>query len=413
MNNLKAIFASTHGLIIGALVIGVLTGFHGGDFAHSSAETISTIYINFLKLVSTPLIFLSICSTLSSISGFAELRTLGTRVLSYTVLTTLIAAIIGLLLFLLVQPSMGAPSESIMANVAAPMGSYKTFFIGLFPSNFVEAFLQNNVISIMLIAFLTGFATLTLQGEQRQFMTKLFSSLFSVTIKITEFILKFIPLAVFAFVCLFVKEHATGMALGSLGGYFFTVLGANLLQAFLVLPLLLYFKGYSPVKVAKGYMPALTLAFFTKSSNAALPTTIRCAQKNLGISQKISNFSLPLCVTCNMNACAAFILITFLFVATSNGITFTAVELIMWVFLATLAAIGNAGVPMGCYFLTTAFLAAMDVPLNIMGLILPLYAFLDMVETAVNVWSDGVITAVAEKDLNGGVVEAMPAKNVA
>lgn len=151
--------------------------------------------------------------------------------------------------------------------------------------------------------------------------------------------------------------------------------------------------------IAKGYMPALTIAFFSKSSNAALPTTLRCAQQNLGISKRVSNFSLPLCVTCNMNACAAFILITVLFVATSNGMTFSAVELGAWVFLATLAAIGNAGVPMGCYFLSTAFLTAMDIPLNIMGLILPLYALLDMVETAVNVWSDGVITAAAEKDL--------------
>ncbi len=394
----KSFLTSAHFLIVVALGLGIFAGLLGGDMTHAVCQNISTIYINFLKLVSTPLIFLSICSTLSGISGFREVRTLGTRVMGYTVVTTLVAAAIGLGLYLLIHPVL--PIGNIPENFADPIqGSYKNFLMGIFPDNFVEAFLKNNVIAIMLIAFLTGFATLSLEEEKRAFLKNLFSSLFDVVIKMTEFILKFIPLAVFAFVALFVKDQVEGLELGALGGYFITILGANLIQAVIVLPLLLKFKGYSPLSVLRGYMPALTIAFFSKSSNAALPTTLRCAQQNLGISKRVSNFSLPLCVTCNMNACAAFILITVLFVATSNGMTFSAVELIAWVFLATLAAIGNAGVPMGCYFLATAFLTALDVPLNIMGLILPLYALLDMVETAVNVWSDGVITAVAEKDL--------------
>ncbi|MEN8235965.1 MAG: dicarboxylate/amino acid:cation symporter [Pseudomonadota bacterium] len=396
----KNFLTSTHFLIFVALGMGIAAGLMGGEATHAVCENISTIYINFLKLVSTPLIFLSICSTLSGISGFREVRTLGTRVMSYTVVTTLIAAAIGLLLFLLIHPVLPVGVGNVPESVAIPaQASYQSFLMGLFPSNFVEAFLKNNVIAIMLIAFLTGFATLALEGEQRIFLKNLFSSLFDVVIKMTEYILKFIPLAVFAFVALFVKDQVEGFELGALGAYFITILSANLIQAAIVLPLLLKLKGYSPLRVMKGYMPALTLAFFSKSSNAALPTTLRCAQQNLGVSKRVSNFSLPLCVTCNMNACAAFILITVLFVATSNGMTFSATELLAWIFLATLAAIGNAGVPMGCYFLATAFLTALDVPLNIMGLILPLYAFLDMVETAVNVWSDGVITVVAEKDL--------------
>ena len=398
MTAYKNFFRSTHFLIFLALGLGIVAGLMGGDMTHAVCQNISTIYINFLKLVSTPLIFLSICSTLSGISGFREVRTLGTRVMSYTVVTTLIAAAIGLVLFLLIHPVLSTGNVPEIF-VAPAQENYQSFLMSLLPSNIVEAFLKNNVIAIMFIAFLTGFATLALEGEKRVFLKNLFSSLFDVVIKMTEFILKFIPVAVFAFVALFIKDQVEGFELGALGGYFITVLGANLIQAVVVLPLLLKLKGYSPLVVLKGYMPALTIAFFSKSSNAALPTTLRCAQQNLGISKRVSNFSLPLCMTCNMNACAAFILITVLFVATSNGMTFSAIELVAWVFLATLAAIGNAGVPMGCYFLATAFLTAFDVPLNIMGLILPLYAFLYMVETAVNVWSDGVITAAAEKDL--------------
>jgi Na+/H+-dicarboxylate symporter len=117
------------------------------------------------------------------------------------------------------------------------------------------------------------------------------------------------------------------------------------------------------------------------------------------MSPKVANFTLPLCTTINMNACAAFILTTVLFVSMSNGIIFSAAEMFLWIFIATLAAIGNAGVPMGCYFLASAFLAAMNVPLNILGVILPFYTMIDMLESAINVWSDSCVAAVVDKEV--------------
>ena len=137
--------------------------------------------------------------------------------------------------------------------------------------------------------------------------------------------------------------------------------------------------------MAKGMMPALSVAFFTKSSSAALPMAMRCAQDNLKMSPKVASFTLPLCTTINMNACAAFILITVLFVSMSNGMVFSGAEMFLWIFIATIAAVGNAGVPMGCYFLASAFLAAMNVPLNILGIILPFYTMIDMLESSINV----------------------------
>ena len=101
-----------------------------------------------------------------------------------------------------------------------------------------------------------------------------------------------------------------------------------------------------------------------------------------------------------MNGCAGFIIITVLFVSMSNGLVFSPFELGAWVLIATLTAIGNAGVPMGCYFLSLALLTAMNVPLNLMFVILPFYAFIDMVETAINVWSDACVTAAVDKDLS-------------
>lgn len=130
---------------------------------------------------------------------------------------------------------------------------------------------------------------------------------------------------------------------------------------------------------------------------------MKCAEEKLGISRKIASFSLPLCTTINMNGCAGFILITVLFVSMSNGISFSMAEMVVWIFIATIAAVGNAGVPMGCYFLASAFLAAMNVPLNILGIILPFYTLIDMVETAINVWSDSCVTAIVHKEVEGTV----------
>ena len=126
---------------------------------------------------------------------------------------------------------------------------------------------------------------------------------------------------------------------------------------------------------------------------------IKCAEENAKVSRKVASFALPLCTTINMNGCAAFILTTVLFVSMSNGFVFSPAEMIVWIFIATIAAVGNAGVPMGCYFLSSAFLAAMNVPLNILGIILPFYTMIDMVETAINVWSDSCVTAVVDKEI--------------
>jgi Na+/H+-dicarboxylate symporter len=126
---------------------------------------------------------------------------------------------------------------------------------------------------------------------------------------------------------------------------------------------------------------------------------MRCAEENVKVSRKVASFTLPLCTTINMNACAAFILTTVLFVSMSNGIVYSPLEMIVWIFIATIAAVGNAGVPMGCYFLASAFLAAMNVPLNILGIILPFYTLIDMLESAINVWSDSCVAVIVNKEV--------------
>lgn len=400
-----------------AIVLGLLTGYIQNDFLFRAAETVSQLFINVLKLISLPIIFLSIVSTASGMESMEQIKQLGQKVIKYTLLTTLIAATIGLALFIAIDPvqdSAAATTETILQNSEAVQPSYLTFFLQMVPSNIVQPFYDNNVMGVLFLALLLSFAILSVPSQHRTVLHSFFSSIYSAVIAITRWIVAIMPLAIWAFITLFMRDLNEGLNVKTLAFYLACVMGANMIQAFGVLPLLLKFKRLSPWKLAKGMYPALSVAFFTKSSAAALPMAIQCAEENVGISRRVASFTLPLCTTINMNACAAFILITVLFVSMSQGVVYTYPEMAVWIVLSTIAAIGNAGVPMGCYFLATAFLAAMNVPLHIMGVILPFYTIIDMFESAINVWSDSCVAAIVQQDLNAEEASLdLPAKDSA
>jgi Na+/H+-dicarboxylate symporter len=114
------------------------------------------------------------------------------------------------------------------------------------------------------------------------------------------------------------------------------------------------------------------------------------------MSPKVTRFVLPLCTSINMNGCAAFIFTTVIYLMQNNGMETSITTMLMWIFIATIAAIGNAGVPMGCFFLSASLLTTMNVPIVLLGIILPFYSIIDMIETALNVWSDASVAKVID-----------------
>ena len=174
------------------------------------------------------------------------------------------------------------------------------------------------------------------------------------------------------------------------------MLGGNVIQFFIVIPLFLLARGLNPLYVFRKMAPAIAVA----------PVTLASAEARLKVNPRVSRFVLPICTTINMNGCAAFILVTSLFVMQNAGFDLSIGTMITWLFVAVLAAIGNAGVPMGCYFLTLSLMSSLGAPLGLMGVILPIYTIIDMIETAENVWSDSAVCAMTDHDLQGKIEDS-------
>ncbi len=383
-----------------ALIFGIAAGLSRSPYIAAFSREATTLFMTLLQLLSGPMIFLAIMSTLTQIAAPGVLSSTVKKLCTYTLATTLLAAVIGLALFLVVHPASPTSLLGTADLPAAVQTSYWDALKTMIPSNIIEPFRTNNVIALALIALALSLALRSLPQQTSQVTTAFFRALFEALLFLTSKLMVIIPLAIFAFTAQLTLQLTTKAATFTpFLWYAGCVLGANLIQGCLVLPAFLKFKRHSPLVVARHMLPALLIAFISKSSTIALPLSLKCAIDRLKVSDQTARISFPLCSVINMNGCAAFILITTLFIATSYGVVFSGWELGLWVAFSTLAAIGNAGVPMGCFFLTSAFLLAMGLPLERMTLILPLYAFFDMVETALNVWSDSCITYLVDRDL--------------
>lgn len=403
-NNSTRLMAVLYGV---AMVLGAINGWYGGELNLAAADFVSAVFIKLFKFVSIPIIAVSIITTLAGISRSSGSGKIFRRTIFYTLFTTLLAAAGAAILFTLYAPAnvaMQAPSNAL---AGMPQQSYFDFISSVIPDNILAPFLSANVLSVLLIASAVGLAIAKLPSDSREaeVLTAFFSGVQKVLFTIVNWVIRVLPIGIFAFISVFATEMKNGVEIGGLGTYFATVLTANFTQMLIVIPLVLFVRGVNPLKLARAQSKALTVAFFSKSSAGTLPVTMSCAEENAGIRPAVSRFVLPICTTINMNACAAFILITTVFLMQNNGMVITAGTLITWIFIATIAAVGNAGVPMGCFFLTMSLLAGMNVPIHLMGVILPVYAVIDMIETLLNVWSDSAVAAMVDKDLKNETFE--------
>ncbi|MCH9621503.1 MAG: C4-dicarboxylate transport protein [Chlamydiia bacterium] len=380
-------------------LLGVITPYLQIEFLITLSHVFTTIFIKTLSVIALPILFLSLTSTLSSMSSLSEMKNISKKILAYTVLTTAMAASLALLIFFFVSPYLGFGVEPLSQVVEVK--SYLDIVLDLFPSNFLAPFVEGNAFGVVFISFALGLGTQFLPKEKKDVLHMGFDALFSLFLQLAKSITVILPVASWAFMTELVSNlsHTNTSSLKMLIIFLVSIVSANLIQAFIILPALLLKNKINPRSLFKDVSKAISIAFFTKSSSAALPFSLDLVTNKSGISKKVSSFSLPLCSTINMNGCAQFILLSILFSSMYYGQAISFYGFLFWLAISIFAAIGNAGVPMGCYFLASLLLTSSSLPLGFMGLILPFYPFLDMIETAINVWSDICITAITDKQI--------------
>ena len=387
---------------IGALLLGAVLGLLGLHWLDQTMEFVTVVYTRLFQLLAVPTIVLAVISTFATFGSKGSGRIFG-RTLTYTLLTTFAAAAVGALLFVLIAPG-NLPVEAIgrggEAVAEAPHLSYYSHLIGLIPNNVVKPLLEGNVLSLLLLAFAIGIGLSKLpDSENKSVVIKGLLGLQELLFLLIRWLIWTLPLGIMAFAAQLSAQVSSGVVADSIGKYVLVVLAGNVIQFFVVLPLFLMVRGLNPVRVLGRMMPAVLMALFTKSSAATLPVTMNTAEDRLGIRSNIARFVLPICTTINMNGCAAFILVTSLFVMQNGGTPLTFPTILTWIVISVVSAVGNAGVPMGCYFLTLSLMSGIGAPVAIMGIILPIYTIIDMVETAENVWSDSCVAALVDHDL--------------
>lgn len=388
---------------IAALIIGGILGMLGNGTINEMCDFVATIFTRLFQFIAVPTITLAVITTLASLGAEKNTGKIFVRTITYTLLTTFAASFVALALYIIIAPG-NLPSDLIGAAAGATKKyaslSYYNHFLNVVPNNMVRPFLEGNVLSVLSIAGAVGMGIACApKNENREVVLKFVFGLQEVLFTMIRGLMKVLPIGIVAFAAQLSAQIEAGVIVGALGKYMAVVMGGNFIQMFIVLPLFLLARGLNPIDVFRKMSPALAVALFTKSSAATLPVTLASAEMNLKARKEVTRFVLPICTTINMNGCAAFILVTSLFVLQNGGVELTMGTMLTWVCISVFAAVGNAGVPMGCYFLTLSLVSSMGAPVGVMGIILPIYAVIDMIETAENVWSDSTVCAMTNNDL--------------
>lgn len=395
---------------VGALIIGAVLGLLHITAIDNICNFVATIFTRLFKFTAVPAIAVSILTTLASLGGNKETGKIFRRTLMYTLLTTLAASTIAAVLFFVIKPEVLSASvyEGVAAEKLANMNSstFLDYFIQAIPDNILYPFVSGNVLSILIVSFVFGFAISKMQeSDKKTAILNVINGFQEMVFKVIGWIIAILPIGIIAFTAQLINEMSAHIAMESIGKYVAVVLSGNLIQFFIVLSIFLLIRGINPAKHFKNMIPAILTALFTKSSAATLPVTMDCIENRVKCDKKFSRFILPMCTTINMNGCAAFILVTSLFVMKNGGVQLDLITVITWILISVISAVGNAGVPMGCFFLTLSLMAGKGMPIGVMGVILPIYAVIDMIETAVNIYSDSCVCAMTNKDLKNLVTE--------
>ncbi|MBO5329750.1 MAG: dicarboxylate/amino acid:cation symporter [Anaerotignum sp.] len=360
-------------------------------------------FIRLMKMLVVPLVFCSIVCGSMAIGDTKKLGTVGVRTLAFYLATTALAICVALAMGNLLDPGVGLDMSAISANAAEVQTMESTSMaqtiLNIIPDNPIGALANGNMLQIIVFALIVG-VILAKLGEKTETVGNFFSQFNDVMMEMTMMVMRLAPIGVF---CLISRTFA-GIGFSAflpLAKYMIGVLLALAVQCFVVyLGLLKIFSGLNPIKFIKNFFPVMAFAFSTATSNATIPMSIDTLAKKMGVSKRISSFTVPLGATINMDGTAIMQGVAVVFAAQAFGIVLTPVDYVTVIGTATLASIGTAGVPsVGLVTLTMVF-NSVGLPVEAIGLIMGIDRILDMARTAVNITGDAVCTTIVAHQNN-------------
>ena len=354
-------------------------------------------FIRLMKMLVVPLVFCSLVCGSMAIGDTKKLGTVGVRTLIFYLFTTALAITVALTVGNIIDPGVGLDMSAIKTNAAdvAQMEatSLTDTLLNIIPDNPVNSLASGSMLQIIAFALIIG-VILAKLGDRAETVSNFFGQFNDIMMEMTMMVMSLAPIGVF---CLISRTFANigFSAFLPLGKYMIGVLLALAIQCLIVyLGLLKVFTGLNPIKFIKNFFPVMAFAFSTATSNATIPLSIDTLAKKMGVSKKISSFTIPLGATINMDGTAIMQGVAVVFAAQAFGIHLTMTDYITVIGTATLASIGTAGVPsVGLVTLTMVF-NSVGLPVEAIGLIMGIDRILDMTRTAVNITGDAVCTTI-------------------
>ncbi|MGH8494915.1 MAG: dicarboxylate/amino acid:cation symporter [Gammaproteobacteria bacterium] len=417
--------------LILAIAAGLLTGRETGVFGISffaMYDFVGELFLNALRLLIVPLIMSSIICGIAGIGSGGALGRLGGMTLFYYLATGLVATFTGLVIVNLISPGIvdGEPAREILGLSAAKgaaaaeeiggrgAADLTQVFLDMIPPNIVEAAANGQLLGLITFSLVFGYFMTRIEAPFSEHLWQLWQGIFQVMMRITDLVMKFAPLGVFALVAEVVASiDPSEMAelAQTVGLFFVSVMLGLIFHAVVTLPALLFFVGrVSPWRHYRAMSTALLTAFSTASSSATLPVTMECLEKNAGVSNRISSFVLPLGATVNMNGTALYECVAAIFIAQAYGLELTFATQFTVVIIALLTSVGVAGIPAASLVAIAIIMQAIGLPLEAIGIILAVDRILDMFRTALNIFGDTCVAVViARHEGEQGILQAEPA----
>lgn len=403
--------------ILSGMMIGILLGLFAvrtghGIFVNNWIVPWGTIFIRLLKMVAIPLVFISLVKGISGLSDIRRLSRMGMKTLGIYVSTTIIAVCVGLVMVNLIQPGKIFPREkaeeyrgryeqAVVQNTQGVQtvkeGSPLQFLVDIVPDNVIRAGGDNSkMLQIILIAVLFGVALVAVGREKTASLISVIDGLNHVILKIIDYIMLYAPWGVLALMAgLVVSFSGDGDMFAALGLYVLTAAIGMAVIIFLFYPgLIRVFTRLKPVQFLKAMFPVQLLAFSSSSSAATLPVTMEQTQRQLGVSNEVASFVLPVGVTINMDGSSCYQAVSAVFVAQVMGIDLSFMQMLTIVVVTTLSSIGTPGVPGGSIVMLMLVLGSIGIPAEGLALILGMDRPLDMLRTVVNVTGDATVACI-------------------